>query len=392
LPATPTVAQHGRSPSFGSEFAIVHAFDETTSPAAVDIADGAIRRYIEGDALYAAMLDDIRAATSQVRMESYIYAADEVGQALAAALIERAGAGCTVHLRVDALGSYDTLDDQLAAALTAGGVKLEWCHRWNWRRPLTIHRRNHRKLLIVDQRCCFLGGYNVHRETSLRAYGPDRWRDTHVRLTGDLVDRSIAAFDEYQRLAGRLPWHRLRGQHGYLVPNLGLKRRFLLHRWLKQRCGRARRRIWLTTPYFVPPASIQRALIAAARRAIDVRVLVPRHGDVRLAQWASRAAYSRLLAGGVRIHEYLPRMLHAKTAVIDDDWSMVGTANLDYRSLFINDELVLWSDHPELNALLAGDFERDLADAEEITGQRWSRRFGLAWIAEFIGWLARRWL
>lgn len=362
-----------------------------TLPAS-DVDDGAIRRYIEGDELFAAMLADIRAARASVRMESYIYAADEVGKAIAAALIERAGAGCTVRLRVDALGSFDTLDASLARTLTDGGVALEWCRRWSWRRPLEIHRRNHRKLLIVDEHCCYLGGYNVHREASRRAFGDGRWRDTHVRLEGDLVAQAKLAFDEYQHLLQRRAWQQLRGSHGYLVPNLGIRRRFLLHRWLKRRFGRARQRVWLTTPYFVPPASIQRALIRAAARGIDVRVLVPRHSDVRLAQWASRAAYAGLLAGGVRIYEYLPRMLHAKTAVVDHNWSMVGTANLDYRSLFINDELVLWSDVPALNQGLAEDFERDLADAEEITRQRWSRRFGLNWIAELIGWLARRWL
>lgn len=362
----------------------------TAAPAAIE--ENAIARYIEGDLLFAAMLADIAGAASQVRMESYIYAADEVGQAFAAALIERARAGCRVHLRVDAVGSFDTLDASLAQELTEGGVQLEWCRRWNWRRPFEIHRRNHRKLLIVDRHCCYLGGFNLHRQVSQRAFGADRWRDTHVRLVGDLVVHAIQAFDEYERPLQRRPWRQLRGRHGYLVPNLGLKRRFLLHRWLKRRCRNARERLWLTTPYFVPPASLQRALISAAKRGIDVRVLVPRRSDVRLAQWASRAAYARLLAGGVRIHEYLPRMLHAKTAVIDHDWSMVGTANLDYRSLFINDELVLWSDDSGLNARLAADFEADLRDAEEVTHLRWKRRFGLNWIAELIGWMARRWL
>lgn len=354
--------------------------------------DDPVLRFTEGDTLYAAMLADIESASVSVRMESYIYASDEIGLAFASALIARARAGCEVRLRVDALGSFDTLDDSLARALVEGGVKLEWCHRWNWRRPLTIHRRNHRKLLIVDGRCAYLGGFNIHREASLRAFGDERWRDTHVRLTGTLVPLAIEAFDEYPRALRRRPWRRLHEAQGYLVPNLGLKRRFLLHRWLKRRFGRARQRLWLTTPYFVPPASIQRALVHAARRGVDVRVLVPRRSDVPLAQWASRAAYSALLAGGVRIFEYLPRMLHAKTIVIDHAWSMVGTANLDYRSLFINDELVLWSDLPALIDGLTADFEADAALAEEITAQRWSRRFGLNWIAELIGWMARRWL
>lgn len=351
-----------------------------------------MRRFIEGDELYASMLADIRAARETVRLETYIYAADEVGHTFAQALIERAAAGCQVRLRIDALGSFDTMDNDLAGQLQRGGVRLEWCRRWSWRRPLEFHRRNHRKLLIVDRHCCYLGGFNLHRECSRRAFGDERWRDTHVRISGALVDHAIAAFDEYDRMPlRRTSWRELRSADGYLVPNLGLARRFLLHRLLRRLFRGAKTRIWLATPYFVPPAGIQRALVHAARRGVDVRVLLPRRGDVVMAQWASRAAYARLLRGGVRIHEYLPRMLHAKTALIDAHWSMVGTANLDYRSLFINDELVLLSAQPALNAGLVEDFEADLAQSEQITAST-RRRFGLAWISELIGWLARRWL
>ncbi|HWS27565.1 MAG TPA: phospholipase D-like domain-containing protein [Xanthomonadales bacterium] len=352
-----------------------------------------MHRFTEGDELYAAMLADIRAARSLVRLETYIYAADEVGRSFAQALIERASAGCEVRLRIDALGSYDTMDAGLVTQLQQGGVRLEWCRRWNWRRPLEFHRRNHRKLLIVDRDCFYLGGYNLHRQCSRSAFGDERWRDTHVRISGALVDHAIAAFDEYDRLPlQRTSWRELRSADGYLVPNLGLARRFLLHRLLRRLFRGAQQRVWLATPYFVPPAGIQRALVRAARRGVDVRVLVPRRSDVVMAQWASRSAYARLLAGGVRIHEYLPRMLHAKTAVIDSRWSMVGTANLDYRSLFINDELVLLSGRAELNAGLVEDFEADLAQSEEIAAHTRPRRFGLAWISELIGWMARRWL
>ena len=121
-------------------------------------------------------------------------------------------------------------------------------------------------------------------------------------------------------------------------------------------------------------------------------MLVPRRNDIPLAQWASRAAYAHLLASGVRIFEYLPRMLHAKTALIDDHWSMVGTANLDYRSLFINDELVLLSELPALGDALASHFLADLAQSEEIKAHRQPRWLGLAWFSQLIGWMARRWL
>lgn len=367
-----------------------------SGPSAQSMADSrsvAIQRFVEGDTLYAAMLEDIRRASTAVRMETYIYAADDIGRAFAAALIERARAGCRVHLRIDAVGSYDTMSAALAEELQSGGVRLEWCRRWNWRRPFEFHRRNHRKLLVVDEHCCYLGGFNLHREASQQHFGPTRWRDTHVRLTGSLVARAIEAFDEYGKLATRRrPWRQLRSAEGYLVPNLGLRRRFLLNRLLVRYFRGARERLWLATPYFVPPAAIQRAMIHAVRHGADVRVLVPRRSDVRLAQWASRAAYARLLRKGVRIFEYLPRMLHAKTALIDDSWSMVGTANLDYRSLFINDELVLLSDIESLQRQLESDYATDLADAEEIEVDAWSRRLGWAWIPELIGWIARRWL
>ncbi len=213
--------------------------DYTLTPAAT--APGAVHRFIEGDELYESMLADIRGALSHVRLETYIYAADEIGSAFAAALMERARAGCVVHLRIDALGSFRMLNPALVADLQNSGVRLEWCRRWNWRRPFEFHRRNHRKLLIIDQRYCYLGGFNLHRQCSQRAFGELRWRDTHVRLSGALVTQATQAFDEYDRPPlRRRRWRQLREEAGYLVPNLGLARRFLLHRLLIRHFRRAR--------------------------------------------------------------------------------------------------------------------------------------------------------
>jgi cardiolipin synthase len=125
---------------------------------------------------------------------------------------------------------------------------------------------------------------------------------------------------------------------------------------------------------------------------VDGRVLVPGKSDVPLVQWAARAAYSRLLAAGIRIHEYQPRVLHAKTLVVDEEWSTVGTANFDYRSLFINFELNLAAECRSLNAILASQFEQDLQESIEVRKEPWSRRPWIARVAEFVGWSARRWL
>jgi cardiolipin synthase len=345
--------------------------------------------YTEGDALYAAMLHDIAQAHRRIRMESYIFATDEVGRPFVDALVERAQSGVAVELRIDAAGSLGMIDADVEAQLCAAGVRLERSHRWSWRRPFTVQRRNHRKLLVVDDSVAYIGGFNIHAESSRLAYGPTRWRDTHARIQGAAAHGAARAFDDY----GARRVHRgLAVDDVYFLPNRGLKGRWILHRLLGMRFGLARRRIWVTTPYFVPDHATQRALARAARRGVDVRVLVPAKNDVTIVQWASRAAYTALLAAGVRLFEYRPRVLHAKTALIDDQWATIGTANMDYRSFFINDEINAVFERPDVVATLADEFERDLAESDEVRVARWQRRSWTAVVAEGIGWAARRWL
>lgn len=178
----------------------------------------------------------------------------------------------------------------------------------------------------------------------------------------------------------------------HLLPNNSRRCRHLLRCAFIDRFRSARARIWLTTPYFVPDSRSQWELCAAARRGVDVRVLVPAKSDVELATWAAQAAYARMLVAGVRIWECLPRVLHAKTVVVDHDWATVGTANFDYRSFFLNDELNLVVDEPGFNAALATQFETDLLDARAVTSSTWRHRRWPRMIVEAIGWWARRWL
>jgi len=148
--------------------------------------------------------------------------------------------------------------------------------------------------------------------------------------------------------------------------------------------------VYLTSPYFGPGTVVDRALQDAARRRVDVRLLVPRTSDPMVAGWATRAAYAQLLSAGVRVYEYLPRQLHAKTSVVDNGWSIVGSANLDYRSLFINQELVLFAHDRVLAGQLQAQYLRDISDAREITLRTWRSRGWRARGFELIGWAARR--
>jgi cardiolipin synthase len=142
----------------------------------------------------------------------------------------------------------------------------------------------------------------------------------------------------------------------------------------------------------VPDHRTQNELVPAARRGVDVRLLLPGKSDVRITRWAARAAYDKLLRAGVRIFEYQPRVLHAKTAVVDGVLSTMGTANLDYRSLFVNYELNLFSANGTLAGALEAQFLADVAQSEEITSTHWAQRPWTGVLAESVGWIARRWL
>lgn len=346
--------------------------------------------FVEGDSLYDAMLADIAAAKTAIRLESYIFTDDEIGSQFMDALGQAARKGVTTTLRLDAAGSWGGLSRSSVETLARDGVMLAWSRAWSWRHPWTFHLRNHRKLLIIDERVAYLGGFNISRDSSRKSVGESRWRDTHVRITGPLIRDATAVFDSYTQL--KCIWQPRRAHGIYLLPNRTARCRHRLRRAFNDRFGSAVERVWLTTPYFVPDRHSQSQLRAAARRGVDVRLLVPAKNDIAIAQWASRAAYSRILASGVRIFEYQPRVLHAKTALVDHDWATVGTANFDYRSFFLNDELNLIAEDEPFNAKLATQFETDLKDSREIVAEDWRHRGWCAPIAEAIGWWVRRWL
>ncbi len=347
--------------------------------------------FVEGDYLYTSMLATIASAKHTVSLESYIFADDQIGNLFANALVERAKAGVCVRVHIDAAGSLFWASRRLESYLRKGGVQLRWFHRWSWRQPWRYNRRNHRKLLIVDNRIVFLGGFNIHKESSMEYYGDARWRDTHVSFGGSLVEAASQLFNAFWR--GRLHWQTVQKEEGSkLLHNHTLTCRHRLRCVYGEAFTKAKTFIYLTTPYFVPDSHTLRQLRRASERGVDVRLLVPSKSDMRIARWAARHVYASLLASGVRIYEYLPRMLHAKTVVVDGNWSMVGTANLDYRSLFINYELNLATADRELSSGLKEQFLRDLSLSENIQLDTWSRRNWISKCQERAAIIIKRWL
>lgn len=352
----------------------------------------AFELYTEGDKLYDAMLKAIGAARQAIRLESFIFAADEVGQEFADALAERVKAGVDVRVQIDAAGSLFWTSRSFEQYLRRQGVRLRWFHRWRWRDPLRYNRRNHRKLLVVDEDLAFLGGFNIHRENSRRHYGEGRWRDTHVAMRGSLAMQAARLFDAFWREERRWQWLSGEGAHSALVSNNSLRCQHRLHCLYVAMFEAAQERIYITTPYLVPDVRSQRVLARAASRGVDVRILVPGIIDTRLVHWAAHAGFAPLLNAGVKIYEYRPRVLHAKTAVVDGTWSTLGTANMDYRSFFTNYEVNLVTRDAALAGALERQFAADLNDAARVEPRRWMRRGRLKRGFEAIGWLARRWL
>lgn len=348
--------------------------------------------FTEGDRLYDAMLAKIASAHSEILLESYIFADDEIGRRFARKLSEKARAGILVRVHIDAAGSLFWSTRSFMNDMAVHGVQVRWFHRWDWRRPWRYNRRNHRKLLVIDGQTAWAGGFNIHRENSLSLHGPRRWRDTHVCFNGELATQARQLFDDF--------WHRRKrvsppypaADNSLLISNYAHGSRRYMNGLIRHLIAGAQYKIHLTTPYFVPDLRTQRLLSSAARHGIEVRLLVPGKSDIRIARWAARAGYTPLLDSGVQIHEYLPRLLHAKTVVVDGSHALIGTSNIDYRSFFLNYELNLFTQNAALCRQLESRFSEDLQSAEKISVTGWKRRFWGGRILELVGWLARRWL
>ena len=358
----------------------------------ISSGEGDFELFTEGDDLYRSMLAAITEARTSVRLETYIFADDEIGRSFAEVLAEKAAAGVPVRVLIDSAGSLFWSSRRLERFLRQQRVQVTWYHRWSWRHPLRYNQRDHRKLLVVDDERAYLGGFNIHRENSQSAYGEGRWRDTHVRVGRELAGEAARQFDAVWAGQQDFMDARLENAHALVVSNIfrNCRRRFRCVYW--DRLESAGAYVYLTTPYFVPDWRTQRRLARAARRGIDVRLLLPRKSDVPVVQWAAHAVYAGLLEAGVRLYEYLPRPLHAKTAAIDGEWSIVGSANLDYRSFGVNYEMTLIARDPALAQRLTEQFVRDLEESEEVVSERWARRPRSQRAYEWIGRAVQRWL
>ena len=343
-----------------------------------------VELFFDGNSAYASILASVAAATHHVHLEYYIWEPDSIGTQLRDALIERARAGVQVRMVVDATGS-NKLNDSFFAPLRAAGAKVALFNPIRLR-SLRMRRpdfRTHRKIVVCDGRVGFTGGMNITDNHSA-ARSENYWRDTHLRITGAAVwplqrmfieDWYFAA-DELCPITEELfPAPSKDGEH--LVQIIGSgpdSAAFAIHKMFFTAINQCTDRLWMTTPYFVPDEALLAAITSAALRDCDVRLLVPKQGDSRLVDLAARSYFPELLEAGVRIYEYEPRFIHAKTMVCDFDVAIVGTANLDNRSFRLNFEVAAIVFGETANKTLGEAFTRDLLDAREILRSDYDRQ------------------
>lgn len=339
--------------------------------------------YHEGQPAYDAMLAAIAAARHHVHLEFFIFQPDESGSQFLDLLTEKARQGVEVRLVYDAMGSRRLGSRALKPLRHAGGKASTFLPLAPLRRRIQVNMRNHRKILVVDGQVGFTGGLNIGDEYLGKAPRYGFWRDTHLRLEGPMVgaiqrvfveDWDFAA-DEHLKGERYFPPHAAAGDTAVQVIYSGPDQE---HNAIREiyfaAILRARRRLWIATPYFVPDAGIYDALCLAGYLGVDVRLLCLLYPDKWVPWFAGLYYFGSVLDAGVKVYQYTKGMMHSKLMLVDGEWASVGSANLDNRSMHLNFELNCLIYSPDKVAELEDAFRRDLSVSIRLDREVFAQR------------------
>lgn len=377
---------------------------------------------IDGPTTYKSMFEAIAKAKDHINLETYIFDPDEIGQRFADTLIAKQQEGVQVNVIYDSVGALNTPVEFFQRMRDAGINVLEYnpVNPLKLRKGWEVNQRNHRKLLVVDGKIAFVGGINISGVYSSSSRGGSSsfssgsgkdddkkgaedipWRDTHIRIEGPVVSEFQKLFlTDWEVQKGKplpsrnyLPKQTTKGEQ--VVRAIGstpLEPYSQMYVTLISAINSAERSISITNAYFVPDPQFKEALKNAVARGVEVRLILPGKTDSSLVWYASRSHYTDLLEDGVHIYERQDALLHAKTAVIDDVWSTIGSTNLDWRSFLHNQELDAVVLGYDFGSQMRDMFEMDLNGSHEITLDEWKRRPLLDRIKEMGARLWARWL
>ena len=347
-----------------------------------------------GDEYFPAMLQAMRAARKTINFEAFILYSDSTGKEFRDALCESARRGVEVRVLLDGLGSGWQLNNSDVRLMKQAGCKFAYYHpTHSWRVDRT-NRRTHRRILVTDGKLAFTGGAGFADKWSGNAQDKEHWRDAQIRIEGPLVNKMQAAFQEH--------WVKTFGEAltgAYQFPTLSpagdIKAQVVTSRSFSMApiplleavaFTAAERRIWITNSYCTPTHDQVEQLVKAADRGIDVRLLLPgANNDQPLTKTAGRAAYGKMLEGGVKIFEYEPTMIHEKSMVIDGRFAMLGSSNFDARSSEINEELDVVVYDEAFGTKMEESFKKDLSQSREYTLEEFRNR---SWWERATEWIA----
>ena len=333
------------------------------------------------------LFDAVNSAQRFVCLQFYIIRNDETGIALSRLLKQKSREGTKVYLLYDHFGSLGT-PGSFWNEMRGGGIEIRASHPFKWTAPFHYVHRDHRKLIVIDSKQAFTGGLNIANEYSgfhLRRKSRG-WRDTGILVGGPIVNELFDIFKKSWATwgGGKIPFqggNEKTGEKipGHAIPALPIfvysgKGRKRMRTLLGYSIDHAQMSILLTTAYFIPSRRLIERLERAVQRGVKVRLLVPGKSDIPAASFAGRAFFTRLLRAGIQIHTYLGEMLHAKTYLFDQCWGIIGSTNLDYQSLFYNDEGNIGILDASFGLKMAEIFEEDLKNSAKIEEETWHKR------------------
>jgi len=352
------------------------------------IAGSRVELLFNGDQIFPAMLQAIRGARKSITYQQYFFEDGAIAHEIAEAFAERCRAGVQVKILIDSLGGGNIPQD-IPDLWKKSGCQLEWFERikvFQFITPwelLNYNHRSHRRILVIDGKIGFTGGHGVSDAWSGNGRTAERWRQTDVRVEGPIVQQLQAAFVEsWRRATGDVlgddvyfPALDLQGKvYAQIVKSSPLSSSFGTYLLFLLSITSAQKSIHIANPYFFPDNRIEEALINAVKRGVKVVVLTPAKSDHATTSSASHSGFGVFLRGGVEIYEYQPALMHTKAMVVDGVWATVGSANLDYRSLAINEELNLVVYDAAFAQQLEKSFQEDLQYSKKLTYEAWNAR------------------
>lgn len=351
--------------------------------------------FMQGKDFFDALISDIHSAQKTILLETYIFDSDAVGKSIAQALANAAARGVKIQILIDGAGS-PLWGGSIAKKLKISGVEIRIFHPfpwgiWQWGRSVIrlpfllkaiyllskMNSRNHRKACMIDDEIAYVGSFNITQcHLSIEKGGKD-WRDTAVRLKNVELSPLKAAFEaawenHTVKESVKEIFRHINGDPIFRL-NHTWNRRRILYKNLLKRISQCKNRIWISNAYFIPDGFLLRKVKEAARRNVDVRILLPQKSDIFVMPWASTIFYENLLKAGVRIFEYVPSMLHTKTLILDQ-WMTVGSTNMNHRSLLHDLEVDVNIQLPASKAQIEHQFLNDLGNAKEIQLENWVKR------------------